>query len=191
MKGKQPLICKDDLKVAGRHNEINALAALAMAEVAGIPLSPCLEVLKEFTGLKHRTQWVAEYNGINWFNDSKGTNVGATVAAITGLTGKTVLLAGGQGKGADFTPLADVVRQYARAVVLFGEDAEVIALSLKGDIPIVFASDMEDAVTQAKDLAHIGDNVLLSPACASFDMFDNYEQRGDVFVDTVKRVVLC
>ncbi|PWQ95776.1 UDP-N-acetylmuramoyl-L-alanine--D-glutamate ligase [Leucothrix pacifica] len=191
VKGKQPLICKDDLKVAGQHNEINGLAVLAMAEVAGIPLSPCLEVLREFTGLEHRTQWIAEYNGINWFNDSKGTNVGATVAAMTGLTGKTVLLAGGQGKGADFTPLADVVRQYARAVVLFGEDAEVIALSLKGDIPIVFARNMVDAVTQAKDLAQIGDNVLLSPACASFDMFDNYEQRGNVFVETVKRVVLC
>ena len=191
VKGKQPLICKDDLKVAGRHNEMNGLAALALAEVAGIPLAPCLEVLKTFAGLEHRTQWVAEYNGINWFNDSKGTNVGATVAAITGLTGKTVLLAGGQGKGADFTPLADVIHQYARAVVLFGEDAEVIALSLKGDIPIVFATSMEDAVTQAKDLAQIGDNVLLSPACASFDMFDNYEQRGHVFVEMVKRVVLC
>ena len=190
-KGKQPLLCTDELKVAGRHNEVNALAALAMAEIVGIPLSPCLEVLRAFTGLEHRTQWVAEYNGINWFNDSKGTNVGATVAAITGLSGKTVLLAGGQGKGADFTPLADVVHQYARAVVLFGEDAETIALSLKGDIPIVFARNMVDAVTQARDLAQIGDNVLLSPACASFDMFNNYEHRGQVFIETVKRVVLC
>jgi len=190
-KGSQKLLCTDALKVAGRHNEMNALAALAMAEAAGLPLEPCLDVLCEFTGLEHRTQWVASSHGINWFNDSKGTNVGATVAAMEGLPGKTVLLAGGQGKSADFTPLAEVVDQHARAVVLFGEDAELIALALKGDIPIVFASDMLDAVKQANDLAQIGDNVLLSPACASFDMFANYEQRGEAFVAAVKKVVLC
>ena len=190
-RGKQVLLSTDEMKVSGRHQEVNGLAAMAMAEVVGLPLTPCLEVLREFTGLEHRTQWIAEYNGINWFNDSKGTNVGATVAAMTGLAGKTVLLAGGQGKGADFNPLADVVRQCARAVVLFGEDAEDIALALKGDIPIVFARNMVDAVTQAGDLAQIGDNVLLSPACASFDMFDSYEHRGHVFVETVKRIVQC
>ncbi|PID45460.1 MAG: UDP-N-acetylmuramoyl-L-alanine--D-glutamate ligase [Proteobacteria bacterium] len=190
-KGEQKLLCTEEMKVAGQHNEINALAALAVAEAAGLPLQPCLEVLREFTGLKHRTQWVAEHNGINWFDDSKGTNVGATVAAMSGLGGKIVLLAGGQGKGADFTPLADAVQKYARAVVLFGEDAEKIALALKGDIPIVFASTMLDAVRQANKLAQIGDNVLLSPACASFDMFDNYEQRGDVFTETVRQVVQC
>lgn len=190
-RGRQALLPIEEMKVSGLHHEINGLAAMAMAEVVGLPLAPCLQVLREFTGLEHRTQWVAEHNGINWFNDSKGTNVGATVAAMTGLGGKTVLLAGGQGKGADFTPLADVVRKYARAVILFGEDAEEIALVLKGDIPIVFARNMVDAVTQARELAHIGDNVLLSPACASFDMFDSYEHRGRVFIETVKRVVLC
>lgn len=190
-KGEEKLLNTAEMKVAGGHNEINALAALALAEAAGIDLQACLAVLREFEGLEHRTQWVGNHNGINWYNDSKGTNVGATVAALKGLPGKTVLLAGGQGKGADFSPLADVVQKYARAVVLFGEDAESIALALKGDIPIVFAKDMSDAILQAKGLAGIGDNVLLSPACASFDMFDNYEQRGHVFMDTVKQEVLC
>ncbi|WP_022950621.1 UDP-N-acetylmuramoyl-L-alanine--D-glutamate ligase [Leucothrix mucor] len=190
-RGREKLLKSADVKLPGRHNLVNALAALALANAAGIPLKPCLEVLKTFEGLEHRTQWVGENNGIHWYNDSKGTNVGATVAALHGLNGKTVLLAGGQGKAADFTPLADAVQKYARAVVLFGEDAELIALSIKGDIPIVFATDMLDAVEQAKLLAQIGDNVLLSPACASFDMFDSYEHRGRVFVEAVKQVVLC
>jgi UDP-N-acetylmuramoylalanine--D-glutamate ligase len=190
-KGEEKLLESAEMKVAGSHNEVNALAALALAEAAGIDLAACLAVLKTFEGLEHRTQWVGEHNGIHWYNDSKGTNVGATVAALQGLPGKTVLLAGGQGKGADFSPLADVVQKYARAVVLFGEDAELIALALKGDIPIVFAKDMRDAVKQAQDLAYIGDNVLLSPACASFDMFTNYEARGQVFMDTVRQEVLC
>ena len=190
-KGEEKLLNTVDMKVVGSHNEVNALAALALAEAAGIDKQACLEVLKSFEGLEHRTQWIGEHNGINWYNDSKGTNVGATVAALQGLPGKTVLLAGGQGKGADFTPLADVVQKYARAVVLFGEDAELIALALKGDIPIVFAKDMSDAVQQAKCLANIGDNVLLSPACASFDMFANYEKRGHVFMETVRQEILC
>ncbi|PWQ98734.1 UDP-N-acetylmuramoyl-L-alanine--D-glutamate ligase [Leucothrix arctica] len=190
-KGEKKLLSTADMKVAGSHNETNALAALALAEAAGLPLKPCLQVLRAFAGLPHRTQWVAESNGINWFNDSKGTNVGATVAALQGLPNKTVLIAGGQGKGADFTPLANVVQDYARAVVLFGEDAEQIALALKGDIPIVFATDMTCAVKQAHQLANIGDNILLSPACASFDMFTSYENRGDVFIDTVKKELQC
>ena len=190
-KGAEKLLSTAEMKVAGSHNEVNALAALALAEAAGIEIQACLEVIKSFEGLEHRTQWIGEHNGIHWYNDSKGTNVGATVAALQGLPGKTVLLAGGQGKGADFSPLADVVQKYARAVVLFGEDAELIALVLKGDIPIVFAKDMRDAVKQAKAMACIGDNVLLSPACASFDMFANYEQRGRIFIETVEREVLC
>jgi len=190
-KGDEKLLNTKEMKVAGTHNEVNALAALALAEAAGLDLQICLQALREFVGLEHRTQWVGQHNGIHWFNDSKGTNVGATVAALQGLPGKTVLLAGGQGKDADFSPLADVVQKYARAVVLFGEDAELIALALKGDIPIVFASDLSDAVKQAQDLACIGDNVLLSPACASFDMFDNYEHRGHVFMETVRQEVLC
>ena len=191
VKGDEKLLNTSEMKVTGSHNEVNALAALALAEAAEINQQACLEALREFDGLEHRTQWVGQHNGIHWFNDSKGTNVGATVAALQGLPGKTVLLAGGQGKNADFSPLADVVQKYARAVVLFGEDAELIALALKGDIPIVFASDMVDAVKQAQDLACIGDNVLLSPACASFDMFEDYEQRGQVFMETVRQEVLC
>lgn len=190
-KGEEKLLNTAEMKIAGKHNEVNALAALALAESVNIDQQACLDVLKAFEGLEHRTQWIGEHNGIHWYNDSKGTNVGATVAAIQGLPGKTVLLAGGQGKDADFSPLADVVQKYARAVVLFGEDAEKIALALKGDIPIVFASDLSDAVKQARDLASIGDNVLLSPACASFDMFADYEQRGHVFMETVRREVLC
>jgi len=190
-KGDEKLLNTAEMKVAGSHNEVNALAALALAEAAGIDQQACLDVLKRFEGLEHRTQWIGKHNGINWYNDSKGTNVGATVAAMQGLPGKTVLLAGGQGKDADFSPLADVVQKYARGVILFGEDAELIALALKGDIPIVFATDLTDAVKQASSLACIGDNVLLSPACASFDMFDNYEQRGHIFMETVKQEVLC
>ena len=190
-RGEQKLLNTNEMKVAGGHNEVNALAALALAEAAGIDEQSCIEVIASFEGLEHRTQWVGQHNEINWYNDSKGTNVGATVAALKGLPGKTVLLAGGQGKGADFSPLADVVQKYARAVVLFGEDAELIALALKGDIPIVFATDIKDAVKQAQELACIGDNVLLSPACASFDMFANYEQRGHAFMETVKQEVLC
>ena len=191
VRGDEKLLETTEMKVTGSHNEVNALAALALAEAAGIDLEPCLEALREFDGLEHRTQWIGQHNGIHWFNDSKGTNVGATVAALQGLPGKTVLLAGGQGKNADFSPLADVVQKYARAVVLFGEDAELIALALKGDIPIVFANDIVDAVKQAEELACIGDNVLLSPACASFDMFDNYEHRGQIFMETVRQEVLC
>ena len=190
-KGEEKLLDTAEMIVAGSHNEVNALAALALADAAGIDQQACLDVLKTFAGLEHRTQWVGQHNGIHWYNDSKGTNVGATVAALQGLPGKTVLLAGGQGKGADFSPLADVVQKYARAVVLFGEDAELIALALKGDIPIVFAKDISDAVKQAKGLANIGDNVLLSPACASFDMFANYEKRGHAFMEAVKQEVLC
>jgi len=190
-KGEKRLLNTRDMKVSGKHNEVNALAALALAEAVGLDQQACLKALTAFEGLEHRTQWVGQHNGIHWYNDSKGTNVGATVAAMQGLSGKTVLLAGGQGKEADFSPLADVIQKYARAVVLFGEDAETIALALKGDIPIVFANDMCDAVKQAKSLANIGDNVLLSPACASFDMFKNYEQRGHVFMDTVRQEVLC
>ena len=190
-KGNTKLLNTSEMKLVGGHHEVNALAALALAEALGIDLVPCLDAIKAFDGLEHRTQWVGEHNGINWYNDSKGTNVGATVAALQGLPGKTILLAGGQGKGADFSPLADVVQKYARAVILFGEDAELIALALKGDIPIVFANDMTDAVKQAQSMANIGDNVLLSPACASFDMFSDYEQRGRVYMDTVKQEVLC
>jgi UDP-N-acetylmuramoylalanine--D-glutamate ligase len=125
---------------------------------------------------------------MRWFNDSKGTNVGATLAAIEGLPGKHVLIAGGQGKGADFSPLREIAAQRLRAVVLLGEDAEKIALALNGVVPVEFATDMEQAVRLAGGLAQQGDNVLLSPACASFDMFRGFAHRGEVFMKAVREL---
>lgn len=177
-----------ELKIRGQHNFANALAALALGSGIGLPMEAMLDALKEFPGLEHRTQWVAEINGVSWFNDSKGTNVGATLAAIEGLPGKHVLIAGGQGKGADFSPLREIAAQRLRAVVLLGEDAEKIALALNGVVPVEFAADMEQAVRLADGLAQQGDNVLLSPACASFDMFNGFAHRGEVFMKAVREL---
>lgn len=177
-----------ELKIRGQHNFANALAALALGSGIGLPMEAMLDALIEFPGLEHRTQWVAEINGVSWFNDSKGTNVGATLAAIEGLPGKHVLIAGGQGKGADFSPLREIAAQRLRAVVLLGEDAEKIALALNGVVPVEFAADMEQAVRLADGLAQQGDNVLLSPACASFDMFNGFAHRGEVFMKAVREL---
>ena len=179
-----------DVKQVGRHNLANSLAALALGEVAGLAMDSMLKVLREFSGMEHRTAWVKELNNVNFYNDSKGTNVGATLSALSGLSGKTVLIAGGQGKGADFLPLKRVITEKARAVILFGEDAEKIAAVIDESIPYLKVSCMQEAVQKAYDLANkeLGDNVLLSPACASFDMFDNYIQRGQAFIDSVQVV---
>lgn len=185
-KGETLLLAVDEMKLPGEHNYANALAALALGEAAGIPLDGMLAALREFTGLAHRTQWIRERAGVNWYNDSKGTNVGATLAALAGLPGKTVLIAGGQGKGADFSPLRAVAMAKARALVLIGEDRNKIADVVEGYAPYVFAHDMADAVAIAAALAQAGDNVLLSPACASFDMFKSYVHRGDVFTAEVR-----
>ncbi|MDQ5767828.1 UDP-N-acetylmuramoyl-L-alanine--D-glutamate ligase [Thiothrix subterranea] len=185
-KGETLLLAVDAMKLPGEHNYANALAALALGEAAGIPLDGMLAALREFSGLAHRTQWVRERAGVNWYNDSKGTNVGATLAALAGLPGKTVLIAGGQGKGADFSPLRAVAMAKARALVLIGEDRNKIADMVEGYAPYVFAHDMADAVAIAAELAQAGDNVLLSPACASFDMFKSYVHRGDVFTAEVR-----
>lgn len=184
--GEQPLIAVDQLKIKGSHNVQNALAALALGHAIGLPLESMLQTLKEFKGLKHRTQFVAEINGVNWINDSKATNVGATIAALVGLSGKHVLIAGGEAKGADFSELAQVVKQHCRAVVLIGKDAEKIRSVLPDVIPNEIAVDMQSAVLAAQSLAMPGDNVLLAPACASFDMFENFEHRGDVFIQAVE-----
>ena len=186
--GDKMLLNTAELKIRGEHNFANALAALALGSSIGLPMEAMLDALKEFPGLEHRTQWVAEINGVNWFNDSKGTNVGATLAAIEGLPGKHVLIAGGQGKGADFSPLREIAAQRLRAVVLLGEDAEKIALALNGVVPVEFATDMEQAVRLAGGLAQQGDNVLLSPACASFDMFRGFAHRGEVFMKAVREL---
>jgi UDP-N-acetylmuramoylalanine--D-glutamate ligase len=180
-----------EVAMPGRHNLANALAALALGEACGLPVAACLEPLREFSGLAHRSELIADRQGVRWYDDSKGTNPGATVAALDGLvSGRTdaraVLIAGGDGKGADFAPLAPAVRRAARAVVLIGRDAPLIERAIAGRVPTMNATDMADAVRKAAGLARPGDCVLLSPACASFDMFDNYEHRGRVFAEAVR-----
>jgi len=187
-RGDKRLLNRNELLIPGMHNVANALAALAIGEAAGFSQSAMLAALRGFQGLPHRSQFVLEEDGVRWYNDSKGTNVGATEAALSGLDGKVVLIAGGEGKGADFSDLVPAVKAKARAVVLIGKDARLIADALAGLCEIVFAEDMEDAVNKARLLAHNGDAVLLSPACASFDMFDGFEHRGDVFMQIVRRV---
>ena len=187
--GQTPLLKAGELRIAGKHNQANALAALALGDAMRIPMNTMLNVLRQFPGLPHRTQWVATINGVNWYNDSKGTNVGATVAAVAGMPGSKVLIAGGDGKGADFTPLKDLaIHHNVKAVVLIGRDGPVIAKALNGAVPVSYATNMLDAVNQANGLVNAGDCVLLSPACASFDMFENYVARGKAFEQAVKRL---
>ena len=186
--GHEPLIPISELRIRGQHNLANALAALALGQAAGLPMPAMLTALKNFNGLPHRCQWLGEHEGVDWYNDSKATNVGAAIAAINGIEAeKIVLIAGGQGKGQDFGPLAETLRQRARAVVLLGEDAGRIKAVLPDSLQVQQAEDMRDAVTQAAALAQAGDAVLLSPACASFDMFRGFEHRGDVFMQQVER----
>lgn len=187
-KGETLLMTVKDVKQVGRHNLANSLAALALGDIADLEMKSMLKVLSEFAGMEHRTAWVNEINAVNFYNDSKGTNVGATLSALSGLSGKTVLIAGGQGKGADFLPLKSVVAEKARAVVLIGEDADKISAVLDESTTQFIVDSMQEAVEKAYELADKkqGDNVLLSPACASFDMFDNYIQRGQAFIDSVK-----
>jgi UDP-N-acetylmuramoylalanine--D-glutamate ligase len=162
-----------------------------MGHALGLQRRPMLKALGEFSGLPHRTQLVLEQGDIRWFNDSKGTNVGATVAAIQGLPGNLVLIAGGDGKDQDFAPLAPVLAQKVRALVLLGRDACRIAAAASGAVPWYRAQDMRHAVSLAAQLARPGDSVLLSPACASFDMFSSYEERGAVFVESVQEQIPC
>ena len=185
-RGSEQLMPVSELRIAGEHNQANALAALALGDVIGLSMDVMLNTLKDFSGLPHRSQWVAQVDGVNWYNDSKGTNVGATVSAIRGLPGPLLLIAGGQAKGADFSGLRDVMVGKLRAVILLGEDAQKIAAVIAGEVPMVFAADMHDAVRQAHAMAKGGDTVLLSPACASFDMFKGFEDRGEVFIEAVK-----
>ena len=183
----QLLLPVSELRIAGRHNVANALAALALGHALQLPMATMLETLREFTGLPHRMQWVAEIDGVSWYNDSKGTNVGATVSAIKGMPGPKLLIAGGEGKDADFSPLrAAVSNNQVRTVILIGRDAGKLAEAI-GDAAVIKQADsLEKAVRLAHDLAHAGDSVLLSPACASFDMFHDYEHRGEVFVTAVE-----
>ncbi|MFZ2301451.1 MAG: UDP-N-acetylmuramoyl-L-alanine--D-glutamate ligase [Gallionella sp.] len=190
MRGQQRLLTAGELKIAGMHNIANALAALALCHAIDLPMPTLLEALRSFRGLPHRVERVAEIDGVVYYDDSKGTNVGATVAALEGLGRKVVLLAGGEGKGQDFSPLKPAVSRYARAVVLIGRDAPLIAAALKGcGVPLLRAANMNDAVLQATNSAQSGDAVLLSPACASFDMFRNYEHRAEIFVEAVHELI--
>lgn len=188
MRGRQRLLTMSEMKIAGLHNAANAMAALAMGEVLGLDLEACLQALREFPGLPHRSQWVGTLDGVRYVNDSKGTNVGATLAAVAGLPGSLVLIAGGQGKGQDFAALSPAFRGKVRHAVLIGQDAKAIAAVLKGISSVEFARDMDEAVQLAARSARAGETVLLSPACASLDMYRDYMQRGDEFAAAVKRL---
>ena len=192
--GQRKLLQADQLNLSGMHNVANALAATALCYAIGIQKVAIVGALRHFKGLPHRVEWVATIDEVDFYDDSKGTNVGATCAAIAGMVKqgkpqKVVLIAGGDGKGQDFTPLLPAVKTNARAVVLIGRDAALIeAVLLSSEIPLYHAADLPEAVNIAKKLALNGDAVLLSPACASFDMFKNYVHRAEVFVDAVKRL---
>jgi UDP-N-acetylmuramoylalanine--D-glutamate ligase len=185
--GSEALMPVDALRLPGRHNAANALAALAVGTACGMPRAAMTGVLARFEGLPHRSQLVAEARGVRWIDDSKGTNVGATQAAIAGLPGPLVLIAGGDGKGQDFTPLAAACRGKVRDALLIGRDARVLGAAIAGSCAVHYANSMEAAVASAARLAQPGDIVLLSPACASFDMFRDYAHRGDEFATAARR----
>ncbi|MEY3974889.1 MAG: UDP-N-acetylmuramoylalanine--D-glutamate ligase [Pseudomonadota bacterium] len=187
--GSRVLMRTSELKVAGLHNATNALAAIALCRALDLPEGPLLTALRGFRGLAHRVECIAEVAGVSYYDDSKGTNVGATVAALEGLDRPVVLIAGGDGKGQDFAPLAEPVRAHARAVVLIGRDAPAIEVALRTTgVPLQRADSLPEAVRACAELARPGDAVLLSPACASLDMFRNYAHRAEVFIDAVRRL---
>jgi UDP-N-acetylmuramoylalanine--D-glutamate ligase len=184
----EPLMEVSAMKIKGLHNAANALAALALGEALGLPMAAMLTELAEFPGLPHRSQWVADVNGVTYINDSKGTNVGATLAAVAGMQGPLVMIAGGDGKNQDFRPLAAAFRGKVRHAVLIGRDAPALALALQGVCTLETCGTMEEGVCAAARAAKPGDIVLLSPACASLDMFRDYAHRGAVFSQAVKEL---
>lgn len=187
---REPLMAASELRIAGRHNLSNALAALAIGAAAGIDTPVMLGALREFSGLAHRCEFVAEIDGVRFYNDSKGTNVGASVSAIEGLaeSGKIVLIAGGLAKGGEFSPLAEAMRRNGRAAVVIGEAAAAIEACLGEHVPCRREQSMATAVQGAFAFAQAGDVVLLSPACASFDMFHSYSDRGEQFSAAVREL---
>ncbi len=191
--GAKPLMAVSEMKMRGTHNEANALAALALGASQGFNLDSMLSTLRNFAGLEHRCQWVAETEGVAWFNDSKGTNLGATLAAVQGLgetlvdDAKLILIAGGQAKGQQFGELKAATDRYLRSLILIGEDANLLANDLAFENTL-FAESITDAVRVANEQACAGDLVLLSPACASFDMFKGFEDRGRQYVAAVSEV---
>jgi UDP-N-acetylmuramoylalanine--D-glutamate ligase len=180
------LLETSDMALAGSHNHANALAALATGRFIGLELSPMLQVLEEFPGLPHRMQFVAQVAGVRYINDSKATNVGAAIASVASVDGPVVLIAGGDGKGSDFTEFADAIHAKLRAAVLIGRDGPAIAAALKGKAPVYQAADMRTAVSVGATIAEEGDTVLLAPACASFDQYANYAERGKDFSRAVE-----
>jgi len=186
--GDERLLPLSALKIHGLHNAANALAALALADAAGIPREASLRALREFGGLAHRCQFVAEIEGVQYFNDSKGTNVGSTLAALMGLPEGIVWLAGGQGKGQSFAELREPLARKGRAAILFGEDAVRIEADIYGALPVYRVTDMQAALHLGRKLARSGDRVLLSPACASFDQFKSYVDRGNQFRAAVEQL---
>ena len=187
--GDRRLLPADEVGLPGLHNRANVLAALALVTAVGADPARAARVAAGFTGLAHRMQRIAAADGITWYDDSKGTNVGATVAALRGHPAPVVLIAGGDGKGADFAPLAAAVAERARAVVLFGRDAPAIATAIGDCVPVECVADLDAAVERASAHAQPGDSVVLSPACASFDMFRDYRERGEAFAAAVRRLL--
>jgi len=189
--GASSIMSTRSVRMPGRHNHANALAALAMGTRLGLPLAAMRRVLERFSGLPHRSELVVERDGVRWINDSKGTNVGATLAAIEGvgpvLEGRLILLAGGDGKGADFMPLVEPLRRYAREAVVFGRDAQRLERVISRSVPVTRVADLEAAMRRAQAIADVGDAVLLSPACASLDQFPHYMARGDAFRQWLKQ----
>ncbi|MGV6826049.1 MAG: UDP-N-acetylmuramoyl-L-alanine--D-glutamate ligase [bacterium] len=189
-RGRETVLDTDQMLIAGRHNHANALAALAIGSLLEIPMDAMLNALQQFRGLRHRSEFVASCCGVSWYNDSKGTNPGATIAALQGLhkddDSRTVLIAGGDCKQADFSVLGSVMQQCVRALILIGRDREEIRQVAPEGIPVFEAGDMEDAVKLSMAAVQPGDRVLLSPACASFDMYRGFEERGDHFCGLVR-----
>jgi len=186
----EKIVSVNELKVFGQHNISNVLAAVALAMAIDIDMNAIKAAITEFSGLPHRCQWVANIDGVDFYNDSKGTNVGATVAAVEGLgehiSGHIVLIAGGIAKGADFAALVPAMNKWGKVVILIGQDAVEMASYFDTEIPTYFASDMQDAARVALQQSTAGDAVLLSPACASFDMFENFQHRGFAFMKSVE-----
>ncbi len=188
-RGQERLLSASELMISGRHNLANALAALALAEVLALPMESAVDALRQYSGLPHRTELVAEQDGIRWVDDSKGTNVGATVAAVDGLQGPILLIAGGQAKQQDFSPLSRALTGKARSVILLGQDAALMEGALASVCPVSRVADMKKAVEVAQAKARRGDTVLLSPACGSQDMFADFAERGRLFADEVRRTL--
>ena len=191
-RGRERLLNSAEMYIQGTHNVANALACLALGEAINLPMDVMLETLKTFKGLEHRCEFVRELNNVRYYNDSKGTNIGATLAAIDGLGaaieakgGKVAIILGGQGKGQDFTALRDSLQKYAKVAVLIGEDRPVIEKAIEGTTTLLYAESLQEAVNLSQQHTHAYDVVLLSPACASFDMFTGYPQRGQHFVEYV------